>query len=204
MTGGELFDRIVAKEKYTEDEARVVVRKLAGAIEYCHNMGIVHRDLKVRAPSLVWLVFVCICLFYGFTAYAKSAKATAVDYSYSICDLFGLIWFIASKHTLNQLRLQQYTSSIMRVLVLFCCINAHATSASATAVHFYPLTSKRAVSLRTLVVVLAAREPAVLLARRRRGDQDRGLWAGEADPNRRHDGHCLWHARLRGYGACAS
>ena len=51
MTGGELFDRIVKKEKYSEDEARAVVRKLAGALKYCHDMGIVHRDLKVSEAS---------------------------------------------------------------------------------------------------------------------------------------------------------
>ncbi len=46
MTGGELFDRIVEKEKYSEEEARRVMEKLAEALVYCHSQGIVHRDLK--------------------------------------------------------------------------------------------------------------------------------------------------------------
>lgn len=46
MSGGELFDRIVEKEKYSEKEASNVVKKLAAALLYCHNQGIAHRDLK--------------------------------------------------------------------------------------------------------------------------------------------------------------
>jgi calcium/calmodulin-dependent protein kinase I len=46
MTGGELFGRIVEKEKYTEGEARSVVKRLTLALKYCHERGIVHRDLK--------------------------------------------------------------------------------------------------------------------------------------------------------------
>lgn len=43
MTGGELFDRIVAKSKYSEAEAAATVAKLADALVYCHERGIVHR-----------------------------------------------------------------------------------------------------------------------------------------------------------------
>jgi len=44
--GGELFDRIVDKEKYTEADAADVIAKVADALAYCHAKGIVHRDLK--------------------------------------------------------------------------------------------------------------------------------------------------------------
>ena len=47
MDGGELFDRIVEKEKYTEKEAQSVIKDLASALDYCHEMNVVHRDLKV-------------------------------------------------------------------------------------------------------------------------------------------------------------
>ncbi|CAN0115993.1 unnamed protein product, partial [Hapterophycus canaliculatus] len=44
--GGELFDRIVEKVVYTEKEARDLVSTLLQAVKYCHDRGIVHRDLK--------------------------------------------------------------------------------------------------------------------------------------------------------------
>ena len=47
MMGGELFDRIVAKEFYSEKEASDVLRPVVDSIKYCHSLGIVHRDLKV-------------------------------------------------------------------------------------------------------------------------------------------------------------
>lgn len=47
MTGGELFDRVIAKECYSEKEAADTVRPIVDSIKYCHSMGIAHRDLKV-------------------------------------------------------------------------------------------------------------------------------------------------------------
>lgn len=46
VDGGELFDRIVAKEYYNENEARNVCRVMLSALEYMHSLSIVHRDLK--------------------------------------------------------------------------------------------------------------------------------------------------------------
>jgi Protein kinase domain/FHA domain len=47
MPGGDLFDRIIAKGKYTDTEARRVMRRLLAAIHYLHeDRKLVHRDLK--------------------------------------------------------------------------------------------------------------------------------------------------------------
>ncbi len=46
LGGGELFDRIVEKENYSEKEAAETGRPIVDAIRYCHSLGIIHSDLK--------------------------------------------------------------------------------------------------------------------------------------------------------------
>lgn len=49
MTGGELFDEIISREDgISENEASVWFKQLLTAIEACHMIGIVHRDLKLE------------------------------------------------------------------------------------------------------------------------------------------------------------
>jgi calcium-dependent protein kinase len=45
-TGGELFDRIIARGHYSENDAATLVRKIIDAIKHCHERDICHRDLK--------------------------------------------------------------------------------------------------------------------------------------------------------------
>lgn len=46
MSGGELFDRIVEKEHYSEKQAADTIKPIVDAVRYCHENGIIHRDLK--------------------------------------------------------------------------------------------------------------------------------------------------------------
>ena len=46
VTGGELFDRIIARQHFSENDARNLLRVLIETIRHMHSFGIVHRDLK--------------------------------------------------------------------------------------------------------------------------------------------------------------
>ena len=46
VTGGELFDRIIARGHYSEKDAAEVSREVLLAVAHMHARGIVHRDLK--------------------------------------------------------------------------------------------------------------------------------------------------------------
>jgi calcium-dependent protein kinase len=45
-TGGELFEYITEKRKFSEATAAHFMKQILGAIAYCHRQGIVHRDMK--------------------------------------------------------------------------------------------------------------------------------------------------------------
>uniref|UniRef100_A0A4W5LX55 calcium/calmodulin-dependent protein kinase n=1 Tax=Hucho hucho TaxID=62062 RepID=A0A4W5LX55_9TELE len=46
VTGGELFEDIVAREYYSEADASHCIQQILEAVLHCHQMAVVHRDLK--------------------------------------------------------------------------------------------------------------------------------------------------------------
>jgi serine/threonine protein kinase len=59
MAGGDLFDRIVDMNQYTEKDARDLAKILLEAVDYMHSSGVAHRDLK---PQNLLLQVRCVAL----------------------------------------------------------------------------------------------------------------------------------------------
>lgn len=53
MNGGELFDRIVKKEVYSEKDSHNIAMILFKALQYMHSKSVVHRDLKPENLLLI-------------------------------------------------------------------------------------------------------------------------------------------------------
>lgn len=47
--GGELFDSIVEAGNFTEKKAALYFRKMVEVVNHCHELGVMHRDLKPGA-----------------------------------------------------------------------------------------------------------------------------------------------------------
>lgn len=45
-SGGELFDRIIGRPRYSEFDAAAIIRQIAGGLKALHKANIIHRDLK--------------------------------------------------------------------------------------------------------------------------------------------------------------
>lgn len=48
MKGGDLLERLVEKEVFSENQSRRISRKLIEAVVYCHKKRIAHRDIKME------------------------------------------------------------------------------------------------------------------------------------------------------------
>lgn len=68
VTGGELFEDIVAREFYSEADASHCIQQILESVNHCHQNGVVHRDLKVNRLHYIPLNFYLYYLSFSIAA----------------------------------------------------------------------------------------------------------------------------------------
>ncbi|KAJ3691560.1 hypothetical protein LUZ61_020724 [Rhynchospora tenuis] len=93
--GGELFDKIVDRGFYNEDDAAVTIKAVMQALKVCHEHGVMHRDLKPE--NLLY------------TSKEKTARLKAIDFGLSTFfhpgqrfhEQVGSYWYMAPEVVLG-------------------------------------------------------------------------------------------------------
>lgn len=77
ITGGELFDDIVAREFYSEKDASSCIQQILESVNYCHRNGIIHRDIKVRERERKGMLRVTFSPFFSLRIYCYLQRSQA-------------------------------------------------------------------------------------------------------------------------------
>ena len=62
--GDELFDVILARKFFSEEDAKPVFAQICRALFYLHSLNIIHRDIKPENVLVSTVQFCNICLFF--------------------------------------------------------------------------------------------------------------------------------------------
>lgn len=113
--GGELLDRILSRGgKYSEEDAKVVVRQILSVVAFCHLQGVVHRDLKPEN--------------FLFTTKDEYAQLKAIDFGLSdfikpderLNDIVGSAYYVAPEvlHRLYSMEADVWSIGVITYILL--------------------------------------------------------------------------------------
>jgi calcium-dependent protein kinase len=158
-SGGELFDRIVAQDKYSETEAATVVNQIASGLEAIHKANIVHRDLKPEN-----------CLFLDVR---KDSSLKIMDFGLSsveeftdpVVGLFGSIDYV-SPEALSQGKITTKSDMWSLGVILYILLSGYVFFPLLLCwnfVRFYVLIPIRKISLFRLALSLVESRHAIII-----------------------------------------